>query len=161
MKLNYLDSLPVLNKNRVILDIINYENIDDEVIKKNKKMIDIPVIIMAGGLNLDLDPITRVIPKPLIPLGNSTIIETIINKFINVGCSEFYASVNYKSKIMKAYFEDIEKQYDIAFINEKTLGTAGSLHYLKDKLQKPFFVTNCDIIINTDYKVLYDFHLKK
>ena len=121
MKLNYLDSLPVLNKNRVILDIINYENIDDEVIKKNKKMIDIPVIIMAGGFGTRLDPITRVIPKPLIPLGNSTIIETIINKFINVGCSEFYASVNYKSKIMKAYFEDIEKQYDIAFINEKTI----------------------------------------
>ena len=161
MKLNYLESLPILNKNKVILNIINNENINDNLIKKNEKMIGVPVVIMAGGLGTRLDPITKVIPKPLIPLGDSTIIETIIDKFINVGCSEFYASVNYKSKIMKAYFEDIEKNYDITFIDEKKpLGTAGSLHHLKGKVKKPFFVTNCDIIINTNYRVLYDFHIK-
>ena len=114
---------------------------------------------MAGGLGTRLDPITKIIPKPLIPLDDGTIIEKIIKRFLDVGCNSFYATVNYKSKIMKAYFDDVEKNYDLTFINEtKPQGTAGSLQKLQGKMETPFFVTNCDIIINTDYNVLYEFH---
>ena len=43
---------------------------------------------------------------------------------------------------------------------KKPLGTAGSLQYLKGKFNKPFFVINCDIIIEADYNSLYEFHQK-
>ena len=78
-----------------------------------------------------------------------------------MGRTNFHLTVNYKSKILKAYFDELKPPYNISFIDEvKPLGTAGSLRYLKGQFTKPIFVTNCDIIIKADYKSLYDFHLK-
>ena len=69
--------------------------------------------------------------------------------------------MNYKERIIKAYFEELEKDYKVNFFKEDhPLGTGGSLHLLKDIFDKSFFVTNCDVIIKADYSSLYDFHLK-
>ena len=69
--------------------------------------------------------------------------------------------VNYKSKILKAYFDELQHDYDLNFIKEKKpLGTAGSLRYLVNKVSSPLFVTNCDIIIKADYDRIYNFHEK-
>ena len=161
MKSRDLDSIPIVNKKKIIVNIVDFKNNHTQDIKNKGMLSNIPVVIMAGGLGTRLDPITKIIPKPLIPLKDSTIIEVIIKKFFDFGCSAFYATVNYKSNILKAYFEDIEQSYALKFIDEdKPLGTAGSLNKLKGKIKKPFFVTNCDIIINTDYKILYDFHIQ-
>ena len=159
MKENDLDSVPLVNKSKRVLDIINNQNTNEKSFSSYKPDLKLPVVIMAGGLGTRLDPITKIIPKPLIPLEDSTIIEKIIKRFLDVGCNSFYATVNYKSKIMKAYFDDVKKNYDLTFINEtKPQGTAGSLQKLQGKMKTPFFVTNCDIIINTDYNILYEFH---
>ena len=116
---------------------------------------------MAGGSGTRMEPFTKVLPKPLIPIHEKPIIEHIIDKFLNIGCDSFHLTVNYKSKILKAYFEELQPNYSLSFIDEKEpLGTAGSLRYLKDKFYKPFFVTNCDIIIKADYASLYEFHQK-
>jgi NDP-sugar pyrophosphorylase family protein len=69
--------------------------------------------------------------------------------------------VNYKGRILKAYFEELEPEYNVIFVDEnEPLGTAGSLQYLKGKFDTPFFVTNCDIIIKANYASLYEFHQK-
>jgi NDP-sugar pyrophosphorylase family protein len=108
-----------------------------------------------------MEPFTSVLPKPLIPINEKTIIEHIIERFTDKGCSDFHLTVNYKGAILKAYFEDLNPDYSVSFVDEnKPMGTAGGLKYLKGKFDKPFFVTNCDIIIKADYVDLYDFHQK-
>ena len=114
---------------------------------------------MAGGKGERLKPVTNILPKPLVPIGEKTIIEHIFDKFLESGSTDFYLTLKYKSRLIKAYFEESNNNYMVNFIEEeKPLGTAGSLHKLKNTLKEPFFVTNCDVIINTDYNSLYDFH---
>ena len=119
-------------------------------------------IILAGGKGTRMEPFTKVLPKPLVPIHEKPIIEHIIKRFTDIGCSDFHVTVNYKGKILKAFFEELQPEYDVAFVDEKEpLGTAGSLQYLNGKFDKPFFVTNCDIIIKAEYASLYEFHKNK
>ncbi|MEG0012309.1 MAG: sugar phosphate nucleotidyltransferase, partial [Muribaculaceae bacterium] len=121
--------------------------------------IDLPVVIMAGGLGTRLKPLTNVIPKPLIPIGEKTILETILDQFESIGCSKFYISVNYKAEVVEYYLNSLEHKYDtLCFKESKPLGTIGSVALLKEKISSPFFVSNCDIIIDQDFRDVYDYH---
>jgi NDP-sugar pyrophosphorylase family protein len=114
---------------------------------------------MAGGKGFRLDPFTRVLPKPLIPLGDEPIIKVIMDEFSKFGMNDFYISLRDKERMVRAYFYDHESGYQIQYIREKEpLGTAGALKHLEGKIKEPFFVSNCDIIIRTDYSAFYDFH---
>jgi NDP-sugar pyrophosphorylase family protein len=67
--------------------------------------------------------------------------------------------VNYKANILKAYLENSDVADKINYIEEeKPLGTAGALKFLESKINSPFFVSNCDIIIKDDYTEIYKFH---
>ena len=75
--------------------------------------------------------------------------------------NHFYFTINYKAKIIKAYFEELNPKFKTKFVIEKDfLGTAGSLSFLEGEFQKPFFVTNCDIIINANYRDIYSYHIE-
>ena len=114
---------------------------------------------MAGGKGTRMEPFTKILPKPLVPIHEKPIIEHIIERFSHVGCLDFHITVNYKAQILKAYFEESEEEYSVNFVEEEApLGTAGSLRFLSNKLNQPFFVTNCDIIIKADYENIYKFH---
>jgi NDP-sugar pyrophosphorylase family protein len=77
------------------------------------------------------------------------------------GVSEFYMTIHHMSKILRAYFEEKNHDYSVSFAEEdEPRGTAGSLSLLKDKLDKPFFVSNCDIIIEAKYDDIFCFHEK-
>jgi NDP-sugar pyrophosphorylase family protein len=116
---------------------------------------------MAGGIGSRLDPFTKVLPKPLVPVSGKPIIDHIIESFNMIGCSEFYLTTNYKKNILKAYFEDTQRSYKVNFVDENSpLGTAGSLKLLQGKFKNPFFVSNCDIIVKINYKSFYDFHIQ-
>jgi len=152
--------IPVLNSIREIVEVLFWENLFGEgLARKSKRPIGLPVVIMAGGKGTRLDPFTKILPKPLIPLGDKTVIEIIIDSFVDCGIDKFYISVNYKSKIIKSYFEELEPAYEIEYIHEDLpLGTAGSLTYLRGKLDSSLIVTNCDIIIKADYHDIVEFH---
>jgi dTDP-glucose pyrophosphorylase len=152
--------VPVVDKNNRVVDLLFWENVlEDGSEHKPPKPLHLPVVIMAGGKGTRLDPFTRVLPKPLIPLGDKTVIERIIDSFLKFSVSTFYLSVNNKSRIIKSYFEELDPPYTVEYIEEDTpLGTAGSLKYLRDSLQGSLIVTNCDIILDTDYSELVDFH---
>ena len=114
---------------------------------------------MAGGKGKRMEPFTKVLPKPLIPINDKTVIEHIIDRFQLFGCENFYLTVNYKSKILKAYFEELDLTYNINFVTEDIpLGTIGSLSFLKKEIKNSFFVTNCDCIVKADYQSIYNFH---
>ena len=154
--------IPVL-KNKKLVDIIikeEYFKINGGKITK-KPQIKFPVVIMAGDKGTRLDPFTRILPKALIPIDDKPIIELIMDKFAEFGITNFYISVNHKSKMIKAFFEDFHSNYHISFIDESIpLGTAGGLKYLEKRIDTPFFVSNCDIIIQCDYSKIYKFHNK-
>ena len=160
MKEASLEFLPIVDKDNYLVDILNLRDISKSKTKL-KKELDNPVVIMAGGRGTRLEPFTSVLPKPLVPVHDKPIVEHIIENFISCGAKSFFMTVNYKSKILKAYFEELDPDYQVKFLEEEEpLGTAGSLFFLKGLINKPFFVTNCDIILKVDYKEFYNFHIK-
>jgi len=158
---NKFDLIPVVDEKGKLSDILFLETVLNKGKNRKKNMLDVPVVIMAGGKGTRMEPFTKIFPKALLPVHEKPIIEHIIEHFTKLGCTDFHLTVNYKSKILKAYFEDLQPDYQIKFVEEQEpLGTAGSLRFLDDKFNKPFFVTNCDIIIKDDYSSLYEFHQK-
>jgi len=155
-----LDMIPVIDENRVVVDYVTRLNIGSENHPK-ELLLNVPVVIMAGGKGTRMEPFTKILPKPLVPIQEKPIIEHIIECFTNLGCSDYHLTVNYKGKILKAYFEELQPDYRVQFVEEqKPLGTAGSLRLLVGRFNQPFFVTNCDIIVKADYADLYSFHQK-
>ena len=153
--------IPILNRNKKVTNLLTSTDLFSENKNIKTKNKNIPVVIMAGGLGTRLEPFTKVLPKPLIPIEGKPIIDHIMESFKNSGSNTFYITLNYKSKILKSYFEELNHKYKIFFLEEKKpLGTAGALFLLKNRIAKNFFVTNSDIILNTDYIDLYNFHIE-
>jgi len=158
---NRIGLIPILHKNRKIVDFVTWETVFGNNKDSEKQRLDVPVVIMAGGKGTRLEPFTKILPKPLIPVGGKPVVDHIIDRFRDYGISEFYLTIHHMSKIIRAYFEEKGPDYSIGFAEEnESRGTAGSLKLLADKLNKPFFVSNCDIVIETDYADLYRFHLQ-
>ncbi len=154
-------ALPVIDEANNIVDIIFYDDSRLDDIQKNNALENIPVVIMAGGKGTRLYPYTKIIPKPLIPIGDKTILEHIIDKFKNYGVREFYITINYKKNMIKAYLDEQAKDINIHYIEEEEfLGTAGSLFMLKDKIKGTFFLSNCDILVEANYEKLLNYHKK-
>ena len=153
------DLIPVIDESNKVVDILFWDEVFKNATKEYDKTLSAPVVIMAGGKGARLEPFTKVLPKPLVPIHEKPVIEHIIQRFTTVGMSDFYLTVNYKSRIMKAFFEELDPQYSITFVTEEEpLGTAGSLRHLIDNFECPFFVTNCDTIINADLTDFYEHH---
>jgi NDP-sugar pyrophosphorylase family protein len=153
-----LECVPVVSAGKVVVSALWWLDLFTEEVEVGKK-IDLPVVIMAGGKGSRLYPFTHILPKPLMLVGEKPVIEMIIDKFARYGCGKFYLSINYKSSIIKAYFNDIDREYSVQYIEEKSpLGTAGSLHMLKSKIRSRFFLSNCDVVIDADYSDILQFH---
>ena len=154
------------NKNYVVIPIVDeFDRVidlycgDTQQLKKSRGSLDIPVVINAGGRGPRLDPFTRVLPKPLIPVGELPIIELIMGEYQTYDCNDFHIIVNYKKSLMKAYFNDNENHYNITWYDEeKPLGTGGGLSLLRGKLKSTFFFANCDALLKTNYESIVKFH---
>lgn len=155
MKKEKISAVPIVNAKG---QIIRIEFIDRDSIYKNEHL-KIPVVIMAGGKGSRLFPFTSILPKPLIPIGEKTILERIIDNFQKFGCEYFNIIVNYKRDLIKAYVKEAGYQAQIDFTEEKTfLGTGGGLKLLQGKIKETFFMTNCDILIDEDYSEILKYH---
>ena len=162
MMLEYrTEFMPVLDDFGKLVDIYFWDEVFTTKVP-DKRTIDLPVVIMAGGKGTRLKPFSNILPKPLFPLGEKTILEVILGKFKNAGCSRFLLSVNYKADFIRSYFEQLDPcPYAMDyFIESQPLGTAGSLHLMKDRVEGTFFVSNCDIVIDSDYSEILDYHRK-
>ena len=157
-----LDSIPVLNADQVIVDIIFYNNSHSGEPGNNREALSqIPVIIMAGGKGTRLYPYTKILPKPLIPIGEIPILERIIGKFRIYGVNEFYLTVNYKKEMIKSYFNEINPDYGIHYVEEDIpLGTAGSIRLIEDAFHTPLIISNCDTLIEADYGKILEYHIE-
>lgn len=158
---NKIELLPILDGGKKVIDFTTWTQVfsGNKIGTFKKSEINLPVIIMAGGKGERLGPFTKILPKPLIPLGEKPIIEIIIDKFNQNGVRHFYITLNYKGEMIKAYFNGLKKKYKMDYIWETEFsGTAGSLKLLPSNLEDTFIVSNCDIIVNADYADLLRFH---
>lgn len=160
MKVNMITAIPIVDDAGRILDIsfLSEAETDDKETKAD--LAGVPVVVMAGGMGTRLYPYTKILPKPLIPIGDTPIVERILNNYVDYGIKSFYMTVNYKKAMIRSYFECLDPEYTINYIEEtKPLGTCGGLKLIEDKFDKPIFVTNCDALILADYNDIYQYHL--
>lgn len=156
MREHQIEALPIVDEARNIKRIIF---LNDKEFVNNQRKLTLPVVMMAGGLGKRLYPYTNILPKPLIPIGEIPIAEHIINQFHEYGCNEFFLIVNHKKNMIKAYFNEIEKEYNVCYADEDVpLGTGGGLSLLKGKVFSTFILTNCDILIQEDFSKIYRLH---
>lgn len=116
-------------------------------------------VILAGGLGSRLKPFTDIIPKPLLPLGERSLMEVQIDHLKESGFNEIYVAINYMGEYVKTFLGDGSK-YGVSIIyslEEKPLGTAGPLSLLRENLNEPFLLMNGDILTNSNLKKIYDF----
>jgi NDP-sugar pyrophosphorylase family protein len=120
-------------------------------------------MILAGGMGTRLFPYTTVLPKPIMPIGEYSIIEIIIRQLKYYGFDDITISLGYLGDIVKAYLQDGGKfGVRINYVTEdEPLGTAGPLKKLSlCQLNKPILLMNGDILSDINYKELYEYHIK-
>ena len=120
-------------------------------------------MILAGGLGKRLRPLTKKIPKPLLPIGDSTAIEICIQGLAKHGFREIYIATRYKADLVEEALGDgshygVELHYSI---EPRPLGTCGPLSLLKEQLTEPFLLINGDVITDVDFGKAYRWALEQ
>jgi len=117
-------------------------------------------VILAGGYGTRLRPLTKFIPKPLLPLGNSTIIENLINQVLRNNFKKILLALNYKADLIIEYLKERGYKFDY-IIEKKPLGTAGCIKNAEKLLEETFLVLSGDNYTKHNFKDLLNFHKKK
>ncbi|MDC7278867.1 MULTISPECIES: sugar phosphate nucleotidyltransferase [Pseudobutyrivibrio] len=153
-----IEGVPIVDDNGIVIDTVFWSAGK----RKHKSSLSTPVVMMAGGKGTRLYPYTRILPKPLIPVGEKPIAELIFDGFSEYGINRMIMIVNHKKNMIKSYFGEVEKPYSIEYADEDTpLGTGGGLSLLRGKLDETFILTNCDILIEDDYSLICEHHKKE
>jgi NDP-sugar pyrophosphorylase family protein len=120
-------------------------------------------VILAGGLGTRLKPFTQIVPKPLLPIGEKSVLEIQIEHLKRSGFTDIFLATNYKSEYIENFFGD-GSRYGVKLViskEEKPLGTVGPLTLLKEKLTEPFLMMNGDILTLLNFKDIYNFAVQK
>ncbi len=155
-----IEQIPVLDDHNVLVDIMLWTdilgqevNLQAPVLKPNY------VVIMAGGKGTRLAPFTKILPKPLIPLGEKPIVEFIMDRFYEQGFHRFKLVINHKKEMIKLYFRENKLPYEIELLEESEYcGTVGGLYLLKGEIKSTFILTNCDTLLEGDYGDFLNWH---
>lgn len=120
------------------------------------------IVLMAGGLGTRMMPLTKHIPKPLLPIMGRPMLEHVMCQMIGQGFGKFRFSVRHMSDQIKAHFGDGAKwNVQIRYIDEaEPLGTAGGLSLIDEPLVDPIIVANSDLITDLDYRNVVESHKK-
>jgi dTDP-glucose pyrophosphorylase len=156
-----LEAMPIIGNDGKISEVIEWSDLVGYC--PTPTQIQVHVVVMAGGKGTRMQPLTNVIPKPLVPLGEHTILEHIIANYARSGCRRFWLSVNYKSEMVRRHMENRSPDlWQIDYVHEKHfMGTAGSLHLMKNRIVETFFVCNCDILIEDSHAEMLAHHKER
>lgn len=116
-------------------------------------------VVLAGGKGTRLAPYTKVLPKPLMPIGDMPILEVLLRQMKRAGIDEVYLTVGHLAKLFCAFFQDgqdlgLKIRYSF---EERPLGTAGPLSLI-DGLDETFLVTNGDVLTTLNFLTLLEYH---
>lgn len=157
MKSRNIGVIPILDKESKLIGVHTLYGLLGSEPKPNF------AVIMAGGRGERLKPLTEKVPKPMITVAGKPILERIIHHLVGFGITNIIISVNYLKEKIIDYFENGERfgcriEY---VVEEKPLGTAGSLFLLKNKLKEDFLVLNGDLVTQADISDMLKFHREK
>lgn len=120
---------------------------------------DVPIVILAGGRGARLAPYTSVLPKPLMPVGDQSILEIVVDQLADSGATTVNFCVGYLAHLIRAVFDHgVRSEIDIRYVHEEdALGTAAPL-MLVEGLTSTFLVMNGDVLTTLDYRDLLRHH---
>lgn len=149
-------AVPVVNEQNEVIKIL-FRGDDASIVRLLPE--PVPLVVMAGGKGTRLYPFTKILPKPLIPIGETPILDRILDRFGQYGVRDVYLVLNHRRNMIKAYYNETCPPYNIRFVDEeRPLGTGGGLSLLKGELNGTFFLSNCDCLLDTDYLCMYEYH---
>lgn len=121
---------------------------------------NLQAVVLAGGKGTRLKPFTSVLPKPLMPIGDYTILEVTVRQLKHYDFTKITMTVNHLKELIQSFFSDGNK-WGVTInysMEEKPLGTAAPIKLI-DNLDENFLVLNGDILTNINLKDLYEFHI--
>ncbi|MCS0581280.1 nucleotidyltransferase family protein [Massilia pinisoli] len=156
MRRNVLHQLPVIDSNGVVVGL---ETVDDFLTVEEREE---SVVIMAGGLGSRLRELTQDTPKPMLRVGSRPLLETIVRAYADQGFRDFYLAVNYKAEQIETHFGDgSDLGVRVHYLREnKRMGTAGALSLLPERPERPFVVTNADLLTKENFAYMLDQHIE-
>ena len=161
MQSKEIEQVPILDNKGRLVDMIIWTDIfkSDKNAAGKDRVFDNFVVVMAGGKGERLEPFTRILPKPLIPINDKPMLEIIMEKFRQNGFRNFIFTLNYKKEYIKMFLRENKFPGQVKWVEEEEYrGTAGSLSMLKNRIKDTFLVSNCDIIVDADYADILQWH---
>ena len=153
-----IECVPVVDDEGRVIDAVRWTDLFATP-GAPRQLVDVPVAIMAGGKGTRLEPFTRILPKPLMPVGDQPVLQLIMERFHEQGCGTFLVSLNFKAGLIRAYFSDISFPFEVEFFDEdRPLGTAGSLGLMASRLEGTFILANCDTIVDVAFADVVEHH---
>lgn len=154
LRQNRLHQIPILDGNGCVVDLKTVDDFLAVPIHENW------VVIMAGGLGSRLKELTHETPKPMLPVGDRPLLETIIARFVAQGFKNIWLAVNYHADKIERHFGDgSDFGANIAYLREKKrMGTAGALSLIPRPPIDPVIVTNADLLATIDYGEMLETH---
>lgn len=117
-------------------------------------------IVLAGGKGTRLAPYTKILPKPLMPIGDMPILEVLLLQMKRAGVTEVILTVGHMAELLRAFFQDgarLGLRIDYS-VEDQPLGTAGPLSLVAARLQDTFLVSNGDVLTTLDLRQLVQAH---
>lgn len=143
-----LPIVPILDKDGRLCDIIN--------LRKQKSLLPIDAVIMAGGKGERLRPLTLTTPKPLLPVGNKAIIDHNVDRLISYGVEHISVTVNYLAEQLEAHYREPHQDVQVECVREpKFLGTMGAVRLVKEFHNDVVLVMNSDLFTDIDFEDMY------
>jgi dTDP-glucose pyrophosphorylase len=120
-----------------------------------------PVVLMAGGPGERLRPLTEETPKPMLPVADRPLLETVLAQVREAGFQRVLMAVNYRAEVIESHFGDgREFGVEIDYVREpERLGSAGALQLVREQLDRPFVVMNADLLTKVNLGALLRFHV--
>jgi dTDP-glucose pyrophosphorylase len=148
-----VEQLPLLDGDGCVVDIAFMRHLVQE--RPNT-----PVVLMAGGQGQRLRPLTEQTPKPMLPVGEKPLLETVLDQVRDAGFGKVLMAVNYQADVIRDHFGHGEGVgLDISYVEEPhALGSAGALNLVREDLDEPFIVMNADLLTNVNLAALLRFH---
>lgn len=154
LKTQSLRQMPIVDESGLLVDIVYARDFASHT------PADHQVVIMAGGLGTRLLPLTKNVPKPMVPIGDRPILEVIIERFREQGFQSFSLCVNHLAEVIENHFKDGSKfGVEISYVREpRRMGTGGALTLLEPRPARPMIVMNGDILSAVNFAQMLSFH---
>ena len=145
--------IPLVDEDGAVKDVAFLS----ELVKEYR--LPLRAVVMAGGPGTRLLPLTKEVPKPMLPVGDKPLLEHIVLQLKQAGIHQVNLATHYKSEVIAKHFKNGEDfDIDIRYVKEdQPLGTAGALSLLEDH-DEPLLVINGDILTSLDFRALLVFH---